>query len=363
MRLKRSIARLMRRFPFLYPLLVYLVQALAARFTVGVSGVVFNSRGDILLLEHVFRGAYPWGLPGGWVRRRERPQDALRRELLEEVGLAVRVGRPILIELDGPPGHLETAFLCEVEGETKHLSSEVLATRWVSPNALPDGLYWLDREMVAQALAFRGEPPRPRASPSPTRPAPHSIRPLAPGDIPHLAGLDYEITSPHVLVLEKEEQGLEATWRLRWQDLKPPFRSTGFSPTPQEWAALRRNLAAGRREGFVAEVERQPVALIELELQAWRNVGFIWNLLVHRPYRHQGIGSALIQAAVAWAQGHRLRALALETQTNNWVALNFYHRMGFRLCGLDDHYYTNRDREAGEVALFWYRELEGTDGG
>ncbi|HEC33789.1 MAG TPA: NUDIX hydrolase [Chloroflexi bacterium] len=155
---KRSIAYLMRRFPFLYPLLVYLLKTVAARFTVGVTGVVFNQEGDVLLLEHVFRGHYPWGLPGGWVRRRERPQDGLRRELLEEVGLAVRVGPTILVELDGPPGHLETGFLCEIEGEMDHLSGEILAACWVSPDALPDGLYWLDREMIQRAQALRDRP-------------------------------------------------------------------------------------------------------------------------------------------------------------------------------------------------------------
>ncbi|HIE37563.1 MAG TPA: NUDIX hydrolase [Anaerolineae bacterium] len=158
MRLKRSVAYLMRRAPLLYPLLARLINLASARFTVGVTGVVFNRRGEVLLLEHVFRGRYPWGLPGGWVRRRERPQDALRRELLEEVGLAVRVGPPIWIELDGPPGHLETCFLCEVEGEMDHLSGEVLTACWVSPHTLPEGLYWLDQEMIQRAQALRDRP-------------------------------------------------------------------------------------------------------------------------------------------------------------------------------------------------------------
>ncbi len=156
MRLKRSIAGLMRRVPLLYPLLVRLIHLVAARFTVGVSGVVFNSRGEVLLLEHVFRGAYPWGLPGGWVRRRERPQDALRRELMEELGLAVRVGPPVLVDLGYLPGHLETGFLCEVEGKVDRFSGEILDARWVAPDALPEGLYWLDREMIVRAVELRG---------------------------------------------------------------------------------------------------------------------------------------------------------------------------------------------------------------
>jgi 8-oxo-dGTP pyrophosphatase MutT (NUDIX family) len=160
--LTRRVAGLMRQFPFLYPLLSRLIGLFAARFTVGVTGVVFNEQGEILLLEHVFRGRYPWGLPGGWVGRHERPQDALRRELIEEVGLSVRVGLPLLVDLDDLPGHLETAFLCEVEGEVGPLSNEILAIRWVPPEELPEGLKPLEREMVGRALSLRqrgGAPP------------------------------------------------------------------------------------------------------------------------------------------------------------------------------------------------------------
>lgn len=152
---KQRVAGLMRRFPFLYPLLSRLIGLFAARFTVGVTGVIFNERGEILLLEHVFRGRYPWGLPGGWVGRHERPRDALRRELMEEVGLSVRVGLPLLVDLDDLPGHLETAFLCQVEGEVGPLSNEILAARWVLPEELPEGLKPLEREMVDRALRLR----------------------------------------------------------------------------------------------------------------------------------------------------------------------------------------------------------------
>ncbi|RME34554.1 MAG: NUDIX hydrolase [Thermoflexia bacterium] len=154
---KRLLARVLRAFPGLYPLMVRLVQTRCARFTVGVTGVIFNTRDEVLLLEHVFRTAHPWGLPGGWVERGERPQEALQRELREEMGLSVRVGPPVLVDLGMVPDHLETVFLCEVDSEEGHLSGEILTARWVSPDALPEGLKGLDYEAIRRAVSLRAE--------------------------------------------------------------------------------------------------------------------------------------------------------------------------------------------------------------
>ena len=152
---KQSLARTLHRFPVLYTLLLRLVRATAARFTIGVVGVVFNSRGEVLLAEHVFRDRSPWGLPGGWVRRHEEPRDALHRELQEEMGLQVQVGPPLLAELGEMPGHLETGFLCQAQGEVQQLCFELLATRWIAPDRLPADLRRTDRQMVRRALALR----------------------------------------------------------------------------------------------------------------------------------------------------------------------------------------------------------------
>lgn len=151
---KQRVAGWMRRFPWIYWLLVRLIKLTAARFTVGVTGVVLNSRDEILLLKHVFRDRYPWGLPGGWVRRREQPRDALQRELLEEVGLPVRIVAAVGAELNAPPGHLETSFLCQAGGEIDHLSSEILDWRWVRPDALPAQLKPIELETIERALTY-----------------------------------------------------------------------------------------------------------------------------------------------------------------------------------------------------------------
>ncbi len=143
----------MQRVPLAYALTLYGVKVFATRYTVGVTGVVLNPAGEVLILEHVFRHGTPWGLPGGWVRHGETPQQALEREILEETGLHIRVGPPLLVGPGYLPRHLETGFLCAGAGEVTRLSGEILSARWAAPDDLPE-LSAEDREMVRLAVAM-----------------------------------------------------------------------------------------------------------------------------------------------------------------------------------------------------------------
>jgi 8-oxo-dGTP pyrophosphatase MutT (NUDIX family) len=52
-----------------------------------VRGIIRDDEGRVLLVRHVSRGW--WFLPGGHLARNESPEQALRRELIEEASLAV----------------------------------------------------------------------------------------------------------------------------------------------------------------------------------------------------------------------------------------------------------------------------------
>ena len=68
---------------------VYLsLKAFVTPVAFGVCAIVENDEGRILLVRHTYQPG--WLLPGGGVGRGEPPEDALMRELAEEVGLATR---------------------------------------------------------------------------------------------------------------------------------------------------------------------------------------------------------------------------------------------------------------------------------
>src|SRR5258708_3345477 len=62
------------------------LRALWAPAALGVAGAVFDQNGQVLLVRHSYNAG--WRLPGGGVNRGEPPQQAVLRELAEEVGLA-----------------------------------------------------------------------------------------------------------------------------------------------------------------------------------------------------------------------------------------------------------------------------------
>jgi 8-oxo-dGTP pyrophosphatase MutT (NUDIX family) len=60
-------------------------KALISPTAFGVAGVVIGEDGKVLLVRHRYMTG--WQLPGGGVDRAEPPEQAIRRELGEEVGL------------------------------------------------------------------------------------------------------------------------------------------------------------------------------------------------------------------------------------------------------------------------------------
>jgi ribosomal protein S18 acetylase RimI-like enzyme len=185
-----------------------------------------------------------------------------------------------------------------------------------------------------------------------------TIRPLTPADVPRLDHIDANFESDRFLDVEKSIDGLSVTWQLIERPLNPRFVSTDYAFQPGERAALIERLRQADGLYLIAEDGAQPAAFIDVEAERWRGAANVWHVFVDRARRRQGLGRALMQRATAWARDNHLRGVVCETQTNNWPACNFYLKLGFQLCGVDDHFYSNEDVALKEVALFWWRELK-----
>jgi ADP-ribose pyrophosphatase YjhB (NUDIX family) len=134
----RSIARMLGTLWRRLPLSIQRVgSALGATwYKVGVIAVIFDDQDRLLLLEHSFR-AEPWGLPGGFLNRGERPDQTLRRELHEEVGL--EVSSLDLVFVSAPPGGewVEIVFRGRATGVPRPDGVEVTAAGWFTAAEIP----------------------------------------------------------------------------------------------------------------------------------------------------------------------------------------------------------------------------------
>jgi ADP-ribose pyrophosphatase YjhB (NUDIX family) len=135
------------------PLQGWLAWRLHARFGVGVTGIVRAQDGRVLLLRHrLWPAEGQWGFPSGFAQRGEKFQDTVVREVREETGLTVRVGR--LLELRSGfryrvEAYYEAALVGGVDGLVLD-DREVLEARLFTLDALPAGMPPLHRELAKQ---------------------------------------------------------------------------------------------------------------------------------------------------------------------------------------------------------------------
>ena len=112
-RLRRGLLALWRVMPhWLRPLALRLG---TVRVSVGVCALVQDARGRLLLTHHTYR-AQPWGLPGGFIGRREQPDAALARELREELGVAAVIGPLVYAETWLPGQHMTLYYAATLRG-------------------------------------------------------------------------------------------------------------------------------------------------------------------------------------------------------------------------------------------------------
>jgi ribosomal protein S18 acetylase RimI-like enzyme len=176
------------------------------------------------------------------------------------------------------------------------------------------------------------------------------VRPSGSSDLDGLAALDTAFVTDRIYQVRRD--GL--AFRLDVQRVDPPIAKS--YPRPRLELSDRLLVACAD------EADGELVGYGELECEAWNGRARIEHIYVSSHFRGRGAGRALIDALAERAgREPSARCLWLETQNVNYPAVQFYLRMGFRLCGLDETLYRPGDPHIlpGEVALYFARDLPG----
>ena len=104
------------------------------KVSMGVSAVVTDARGQVLLLHHTYRRP-AWGFPSGMVGRNEQPPVALARELREELGLEAAIGPLLHADVSTRRRHLTLYYSATIPDEPRH-GHETDAHRYVGIDEL-----------------------------------------------------------------------------------------------------------------------------------------------------------------------------------------------------------------------------------
>lgn len=123
-----------------------------SKFMVGVTGIVRDQDGRVLLLKHrLWPEGRQWGLPTGYANASETFEDTIVREVEEETGLKVQV-RELAHLKSGYKLRVEVAYEAEfIGGTVKTDSFEILEARWFSPEDLPEGIQESHRLLIHRA--------------------------------------------------------------------------------------------------------------------------------------------------------------------------------------------------------------------
>ena len=120
-------------------------------FHLGIKAIIRDKNGKILLNRKI-NGKY-WDLPGGRIHRQENPNQALERELKEEIGVSILksmtqfsmvLSNLRLTTQDGEVGLILSVNLCEI-ADLENIQAKEEGTE----------IGWFDPKEAAKLLVFK----------------------------------------------------------------------------------------------------------------------------------------------------------------------------------------------------------------
>lgn len=132
------------------------VRTVAPTYRVGAVCLLEHD-GEFLVLWQPHRRG--WTLPGGLLSRGETPEEAVRREVREEVGLDVDPGDPVTVRFDPLERGIDVVFRVRLDTRPElDLSTEARKARWTTRQEL--GKADRDTRGILDLLEEAGDGPR-----------------------------------------------------------------------------------------------------------------------------------------------------------------------------------------------------------
>ena len=107
--MKTLLAKLWRKLHLPKGMQLFIMRFFQDQFLVGVTGIIFNDKKEVLLFKHAYR-PHAWSLPGGYLKSGEHPREALEREIKEESGLVVSVDDSLKTRTDRKTARLDLCY-------------------------------------------------------------------------------------------------------------------------------------------------------------------------------------------------------------------------------------------------------------
>ena len=130
---------------------VWIMGLLNDQFLIGVTGIFFDDKNRILLVNHSYRDGDNWSLPGGYIKKGEHPKEGLEREVNEETGFVVSADERLKIRTDRNNARLDITYAGVFIGGVYKPSKEIIDAKFFKFGKLPilpqDQLVFIDQAL------------------------------------------------------------------------------------------------------------------------------------------------------------------------------------------------------------------------
>lgn len=134
--MKKFLAKIYKALHLTKKMQLLAMRFLQDQFLIGVTGIIFNDKNEILLFKHTYR-THSWSLPGGYLKAKEHPREALEREIKEESGFVVSVDDFLKTRTDRETARLDLCYTGVLIGGDFISTHEVSEYGFFSPDNFP----------------------------------------------------------------------------------------------------------------------------------------------------------------------------------------------------------------------------------